>query len=583
MNIPKHLRTTLIAWAALGAAWAVSCSTNEGAPPAQKPPEQGSLAPVLGAYCRDDCVLAGDGKCDEYDLTCAPGSDCTDCGGTVTGGACEDTCRFALDGACDSPFLCAPGTDCSDCAGALGAGGSSSGPTCQDTCRTAVDGECDEPDLCDPGTDCSDCKGQSGPGPSCPDGAPCACQDDADCPQGESCDANEKQCRPACGGMQCGTDQGVDCGICGGGTRCSSELQCAAKIGGISAGVDSTCAWKADGTVACWGWNGYGQVGDGTKTQRRSPVVVAGLSGVTQVHVRYHACALKADETMACWGNNENGQLGNGTVNGGGLPEQLTPGPVVGLSGVTHATAGSSSNCAVKADKSVVCWGHNPSGSLGDGTNIPQRPLPARIGGLGRVVQVAAGNNHTCALREDRSVVCWGLNGSAKGVIGDGAFETRTSPVAVPGLGGVRSIAAGPVHNCAARFDGTVACWGRNVNGQVGPTAPSPAPSPVDVPGLTGVASLALGAEFSCALKQDGTVACWGDNGYGQLGDGTKTDRAAPVSVSGVTDAVALAAGIDYACVLRSSGVFSCWGHNDLGQLGDGTTTDRPTPVNISW
>jgi uncharacterized delta-60 repeat protein len=194
---------------------------------------------------------------------------------------------------------------------------------------------------------------------------------------------------------------------------------------------------------------------------------------------------------------------------------------------------------------------------------------------------VAAGGEHTVALKADGTLVAWGKNGD--GQLGDGTTTQRHSQVAVPGLTGVVDVAAGWAHTVALKSDGTVVTWGNNGGGQLGDGSATTRLSPVAVPGLTGVVAVAAGIWHTVALKSDGTVVAWGYNLEGELGDGTTTDRLSPVAVSGLTGVVAVSSskGGFHSVALKSDGTMRAWGYNLSGQLGDGTTTQRLSPVSV--
>jgi len=187
---------------------------------------------------------------------------------------------------------------------------------------------------------------------------------------------------------------------------------------------------------------------------------------------------------------------------------------------------------------------------------------------------------HALAITSGGIVWAWGLNGN--GQLGDGTTTDRTSPVQVPGLSGVRQVAAGSDHSLALKSDGTVWAWGTDDHGQVGNGVASSTPqlTPVQVAGLTGVTQIAAGSKFSLALRSDGTVWAWGLGNLGQLGNGATFDSAIPVQVL-LTDVTSIAAGSDAAYAIRSDSagiaVWS-WGSNICGDLGDGSTTRLPFP-----
>lgn len=195
----------------------------------------------------------------------------------------------------------------------------------------------------------------------------------------------------------------------------------------VSAGGLHTCALLKSGSVKCWGYNATGQLGDGTSgTDRRTPVDVVGLTGVTQISASGgHACAVLINGTAKCWGWNGFGQLGDGTSG----TSKLTPVDVVGLTGVTQISAGTNSSCAALANGTAKCWGDNAMGQLGDGTSGTNRLTPIEVIGLTSVTQIDVGNQYSCAVNASRTTKCWGLNNS--GQLGDGTTTARFSPVEV--------------------------------------------------------------------------------------------------------------------------------------------------------
>jgi alpha-tubulin suppressor-like RCC1 family protein len=354
-----------------------------------------------------------------------------------------------------------------------------------------------------------------------------------------------------------------------------------ASGGYLASGGYHTCALTSAGHMQCWGYNNYGQLGDGTTTNRLAPVSVVNLaSGVAAIAAGYsHTCALLSTGGVQCWGYNYYGQLGDGTTT-----DRLALVSVVGLaSGVVAITAGEFHTCALLLTGGAQCWGYNGHGQLGDGTTT-QRLAPDSVVGLASgVAAIASGGYHTCALTSAGAVQCWGYN--YYGQLGDGTTTDRLAPVSVVGLAsGVVAITAGDLHTCALLFTGGAQCWAYNGYGQLGDGTTTQRLAPDSVVGLaTGVAAIEAGISHTCALLSTGGVQCWGYNGYGQLGDGTTTQRLAPTSVAGLASGVAaIAAGNYRTCALLFTGGAQCWGYNGHGQLGDGTTTDRPVPTSVN-
>lgn len=344
-------------------------------------------------------------------------------------------------------------------------------------------------------------------------------------------------------------------------------------IQAVTAGRFHSLALKRDGTVWGWGMNGYHQLGDGTNTDRSTPVTVPGLTDIVAISTNaLHSVALKSDGTVWAWGMNDQGQVGDGTTIRRNNARQ-----VPGLSGVMAIATGDHT-LALKSDGTVWGWGANYSGEIGDGTTT-NRLTPVPVFGLSGVVAIAAGSTHSFALKGDGTVWAWGYN--AYGKLGDGTNINRLTPVKIPDLSGIVAITAGESHTLALKSDGTVWAWGGNNYGQQGIGFPFSNFLPVKILNESGVNIIAAGANHSMLSSGAEMLKTWGNNDNGQLGNGTTTQQTAPLQVSGLSGIVGLAGGGDHSLALKGDGTIWTWGANNYAQLGDGTTTNRTSPAQV--
>jgi alpha-tubulin suppressor-like RCC1 family protein len=403
-----------------------------------------------------------------------------------------------------------------------------------------------------------------------------------------------------------------------------------------------TCALATSGAAYCWGNNVAGQLGDGSTTNSATPVaVVGGHSFIALLAGRNaYTCGLTSAGTAYCWGYNGYGQLGNGTTGpemcpgtpgtAGPFPCSTRPVAVVGghdvitlatggsgyadegqTCGVTSSgtaycwgpdhgstpvavaagfsfsalTVGGDHACGLTSSGTAYCWGYNGDGQLGDGSTTHSATPVAVAGGLS-FSALSAGLWHTCGLMSAGAIYCWGFNGY--GQLGNGPGGSRdacaehwgsvrgpcsTTPVAVVGGLSFSALAAGTYHTCArTSAEAAVYCWGLNSNGQLGDGQNWWAPAPV----VGDLSFSALGASYdhTCGLTSSGAAYCWGNNNAGQLGDGSTATRATPVAVVGGHDFIAVVAdGIHggHTCALTRAGAAYCWGDNSHGELGDGS------------
>ncbi len=341
----------------------------------------------------------------------------------------------------------------------------------------------------------------------------------------------------------------------------------------LAVGDVHVCVITKTGGVRCWGRNSYGQLGDGTTSQRLSPVTVVGLSSVVGLTAgSHHTCAALADGTARCWGRNHNGQLGDGTTT-----QRTTPVAVGGLDSVAKIAAGRAHTCAVRAHGDARCWGRGTDGQLGQGS-YTSSSVPVTVSTWNEWKQVVPGSDHTCGVRGNGAVYCWGSN--AHGQLGLGSAPGRNTPGHVVALVDVRQIASGASHGCALREGGTVSCWGLNDYGQLGDGTVTTRAAPVSVPGLSEVASLAAGGKHTCALRtEEGQGRCWGLNQVGQVGTASPVAVLSPRTVESF-QAIEIEVGggaddgyMGTSCAVKATGEVVCWGFGNYGQMGNGGQT----------
>lgn len=268
----------------------------------------------------------------------------------------------------------------------------------------------------------------------------------------------------------------------------------------------------------------------------------------------------------------------DGAANGVIVDPLLPLGPV-GPTAAAGVSVGASHSCATRGDGTVTCWGNNEFGQVRGGASwMPTAELPTTVSVIDDAVRVYAAMRHSCAIRADATLWCWGAD---FGLIMSATPGVPVStPTQVPGISDVVAYDSSASHSCAVAATGTVSCWGRTDDGQLGDGAtidPNSLSSPVTVVGITDAVDVSVDIGRACALLADGRVKCWGRQQYGGLGDGSTTPSSTPVEVAGITDAVAVSVGFQHTCVTETAGRVSCWGVNNFGELGTGATGAPPT------
>ncbi len=318
----------------------------------------------------------------------------------------------------------------------------------------------------------------------------------------------------------------------------------------VSAGRFHSCGIAAkDGErrLYCWGSNGSGQLGTGDDRSGPKPLEVKGAytdwlqvtSGIS------HSCAIRSEggrNGLYCWGENKAGQAGDPSFNIVQVPR-----PLMGKQyGWVYVTGGFSHTCAIRDEegkKKLYCWGANSDGQLGLGVVDRAHAEPAEVsGGFDDWTAVSGGYYHTCGIRDEggsRKLYCWGNGGT--GQRGDEGSGKKLTPVSLAGTNDSwRALAAGSNHTCAIRDEGTermLYCWGDNRYGQLGAGGMDRSNKPVKLQSsYSDWSQMSAGETHTCAVRDNGgrhQLFCWGRNQYGQLGDGSDESRFAPIEVTG--------------------------------------------------
>jgi hypothetical protein len=351
----------------------------------------------------------------------------------------------------------------------------------------------------------------------------------------------------------------------------------------VSAGLFSTCLKDATGVAVCYGssvgdgWAGSKSHVDGYVPDSPQPTsqknALGDISDIAAGKGTNAVCAVRKGGDVACWGwqnLDQNSML---------LPKQVLTVP--GISNASSVSVGrlipvgtpsliEGGACAVLQDHTVTCWSF-----VGSSITAPQPVV-----GLDNVNSVSVGGSgHVCAIKADRSVWCWGDN--AQGQLGLSDFVTRSTPTLVPSLSAI-SLSAGTYHTCAVRTDNVTVCWGGCNYGAVGIPAVgcTNVSSPRAIAGAAPASSVSSGSNYSCSVMTDGSIKCWGDNTMGQLGIGMgQPSTHIPTVVLNLRQAVFVSAGDSHACASLRALQTRCWGLNTYGELTDGSTNPSFTPV----
>jgi alpha-tubulin suppressor-like RCC1 family protein len=374
----------------------------------------------------------------------------------------------------------------------------------------------------------------------------------------------------------------------------ASILELGQTLTGIVPGGVHTCAVDALHDLYCWGYNGDGNLGNGSTTDQLTPVLI-GANGYTQIATGLsHSCGLLSDNTVKCWGRNRDGQLGDGTTT-----MRSTPTLVSGSVQFTSVSVGSAHSCGLDASGKAYCWGSNVSGQLGIGVDGGQSLEPVAVAGNKSFSLLRAGYDNTCAIEQGTGAAyCWGLNdvgqigNNTGGVTGT---ETANAPQLVSGGLSFSQVDVGWGHACGLTTSKEAYCWGWSAFGQVGApvfqnscgTQPC-SKVPLAVLGSHTFEAVSVGETHACAIDAGGVVFCWGNNDMGELGGGTVSSMSVtPAQVQSPSNQLGLSfksiqSGGAYTCAVGVDNLGYCWGSNISGKLGVNDTTERTIPTLVS-
>jgi prepilin-type N-terminal cleavage/methylation domain-containing protein len=372
----------------------------------------------------------------------------------------------------------------------------------------------------------------------------------------------------------------------------------------ISASGNHICGIASDNQAYCWGYNGFGQVGDNTTTDALVPTAVdtsGVLAGKNLIYISAgwgHTCALDSDYLAYCWGYNGYGQLGDNTTNNSHVPVQVNVATVLGGRTIKAISTGYGHDCVIASDDNVYCWGMGTAGELGNASSTTSSTAVAvSTSGVlsGKTIKKISSVGETnCVIASDDLAYCWGAGGN--GELGNNTTSNSNVPVAVNTVGvlsgkTILSIVTRGGSSCVIASDNHDYCWGSNTNGGLGnnSTSYSLVPVAVSTAGVLNGKSLQTIAtgDTSCAIDTNNVIYCWGANSSGQLGINSTVQSLVPVAVdtSGVLSGKSLIdiqTGNSFTCALASNKQTYCWGANGSGTLGNNSTTQSLVPVQVN-
>ncbi len=334
----------------------------------------------------------------------------------------------------------------------------------------------------------------------------------------------------------------------------------------LVSGENNSCGITKSGQLRCWGANGSGQIGKGSASSNEcTPFNVDVSTNYIQLSKgTNHTCGITNAGVLKCWGANDNGQLGDGT-------KVSKASPVTIDSGVNYSQVVLSKNsnysCAITTNGVLKCWGLNSSGQLGDGTLL-DKSIPIVVDPNTTYTKISLSYDYICGITSAGNLKCWGSNSLSK--IGDGTTTNVINPKLIDEGVTYQKIITGNLSTYGITSDGVLKGWGYQHSGLGTGDNGSKLPTVIDAGVKYSQVITSFNSNHSCAITNSGVLKCWGRNDYGQLGTGNTVSQNKPQVIdSGVNYLKVFIRG-DLTCGITTDNSLKCWGRNDNGELGDG-------------
>lgn len=335
----------------------------------------------------------------------------------------------------------------------------------------------------------------------------------------------------------------------------------------IALGATHTCYLNNLNELYCWGSNLYGQVAQNLSL---SSVLTYEKVNVSLKFKKiyaggFHTCGIDENNKLYCWGRNNNGQLGVGQA-----ANSSTPIVVDGNESYQALALGFNHSCGITLGGVLKCWGLNSNGQIGNGTATNQLlPVTVDAGVLYR--QVSAGQTHSCGITTLNQLKCWGS--ATMGKLGEGSTSgNQLSPQIIDSTSNYKSVSAGGEHTCAIRDDHHLFCWGANLEGQLGIGNTTGMSSPQEVSASVTYFEVVTGLNHTCAITEDKMkMQCWGDGSKFANGNYNGDDSSAPSDIFSSQLIHKIAVGLFHSCsIVGSWNALYCWGDNEFDQINGG-------------